>query len=105
MNLDEAEDAVTVWVARVDTEDETIVTAWAWRDKAEQWVAHERGIDADDVTWRESGGSKPGITVAGHYKGDIVASMTQVEVMDPIALAKRYPRDLPPVRDIIADNE
>jgi len=102
MDLDEAvDDAVTVWVARVDTVDETIVTAWAYRDKAESWCAHELGSEKDAVTWRETRGTSPGTTVAGHYNGDIVASLTQVEVMDPIALAKRYPADMPSARDVL----
>jgi hypothetical protein len=102
MDLGEAaDDAVTVWVARVNTGTKTIVTAWAYRDKAEQWVAHERGVDADAVTWRDSVGSRPGITVAGHYEGDIVASITQVEVMDPIDLSRQYPKDMPGARHVL----
>lgn len=48
-----------------------------------------------------AGGTGPGITVAGHCEGDIVASLTQVEVMDPIALAKQYPADMPSARDVL----
>ena len=102
MDLDEMDDtAVTVWVARVNTGEKTIVTAWSWRDKSEAWCAHELEVDPDAVTWREGGGTGPGITVAGHCEGDIVASLTQVEVMDPIALVKRYPADMPSARDVL----
>jgi predicted phage tail protein len=102
MDLDEdVDDAVTVWVSRVDTVDETIVTAWAYRDKAEAWVAHELGADKDAITWRETRGTEPGITVAGHYEGDIVASITQVEVMDPRSLARQYPTDMPSAQHVL----
>lgn len=101
MNLDEGvDDAVTVWVVRVNTGNETIVTAWAYRNKAEAWCAHELDVDTDAVTWRDGGGTEPEITVAGHYEGGIVASITQVEVMDPIAPSKRYPKDMPAARDV-----
>jgi hypothetical protein len=102
MNLDVIDDtAVTVWFARVNTGENTIVTAWSWRDKAEQWVAHELDVDPDAVTWRETRGTEPGITVAGHCEGDIVASITQVEVMDPISLSKQYPDNMPSARDVL----
>jgi len=61
MDLDEMDDtAVTVWVARVNTGEKTIVTAWSWRDKSEAWCAHELEVDPDAVTWREGGGYGPG---------------------------------------------
>jgi len=102
MDLDEdVDDAVTVWAARVDTVDETIVTAWAYRDKAESWVAHELGADKDAITWRETRGTEPGIAVSGHCQGDIVASLTQVEVMDPRSLARQYPEDMPSASDVL----
>jgi len=102
MDLDtDVDDAVTVWVAHVSVDDETIVTAWSHRSKAEQWVAHELDVNPDAVTWRENGGTEPGINVAGHYKGDVAASLTQVEVMDPISLSKQYPSDMPGAWDVL----
>jgi len=103
VDLDNVDDAVVVWIARVDVGDDTIVAAWSWKDKARAWVAHELNVDEDAVTWRESGGSSPGTTASGHCEGDIVASLTQVEVMDPRALAKQYPTDMPSAQHVLDD--
>jgi len=101
MDLDNVDDAVVVWIARVDVGDDTIVTAWSYRDKSESWVAHELEVDPDAITWRETRGTGPGITVSGHCQGDIVASLTQVEVMDPRSLARQYPTDMPSAQHVL----
>jgi hypothetical protein len=103
MDLDEVDDAVTVWVARVRTREEPIVTAWSFRDKAEAWVAHELDVEQDAVAWRESGSSRPGVRVAGHFEGDIAGTIQQVEVMDPISLSRRYPTEMPGARHVLND--
>lgn len=98
MNLDEVEDAVTVWVARVTTRDgETIVTAWSNHDNAEVWCAHELGASA--MKWDETGGSGPGTRLEGYCAGAKVAKIQQVELMDPIELSKQYPLEMPVAPD------
>jgi hypothetical protein len=93
--------AVTVWVARVTVDGGTIVTAWSWPDKAKAWVAHELNVDRDAVTWCESEGARPGDRAAGEIEGDVVATIQQVEVMDPVSLSKQYPQDMPGARHVL----
>jgi hypothetical protein len=100
MDLDEVDDAVAVWVARVRTGDETIVTAWSYRDKAEAWAAHELDVEREEVSWRDSG-SQSGVRVSGHFEGNVAATIQQVEVMDPIDLSRRYPKDMPGARHVL----
>jgi len=103
VDLDDVHDAVTVWVSRVDVGDQTIVTAWSYLDKSQSWCAHELDVDPEAITWRETRGTEPGITVAAHHEGDIVASITQVEVMDPRSLARKYPTDMPSAQHVLDD--
>jgi len=93
---------VSVWVGRVDRPgDGTIARAWSGRSKAQSWAEAER---SDSVRWVGPEHNGTGRWV-GNVDGSIVATVMEVEVMDPLTLAQRYPRDLPAVRDLIADNE
>jgi hypothetical protein len=102
MDLDEVDDAVTVWVARVDTRDgETIVTAWSMHDSAEVWCAHELG--ASTMTWDETRGSGPGKRLEGYAAGTHCATIQQVELMDPVELSRQYPLEMPAAPDCERD--
>lgn len=104
MDLDGLDDtAVTVWVARLSLGDETIVTAWSFKDKAQAWCGHELNRGQDEIIWSESGGSKPGRRVTGHYEGGVVAIIEQIEVMDPISLSRQYPNEMPAARHVLND--
>jgi len=103
MDLDgDGIDAVTVWVAQVRRSDgETIVTAWSYQDKSKSWCAHELGVE--EVTWAESKTAGPGERVAGFVAGSEVATIQQVEVMDPISLSRQYPTEMPAAPDVLDD--
>lgn len=104
MDLDELDDtAVTVWVARVSLDDETIVTAWSFKDKSQAWCEHELGCGKNGLKWCDSGGSKPGERVTGHCEERVVATVEQVEVMDPISLSRQYPNEMPGARHVLND--
>lgn len=103
MDLDELGDtAVTVWVARVDCGEETIVTAWSFVDKARAWCEHELECD-DEITWSKSEVSTPGKRVTGHYEEHVVATVEQIEIMDPISLSRQYPNEMPRARHVLND--
>ena len=103
MDLDgDGINAVTVWVAKVRRSDaETIVTAWSYEEKARAWCAHELG--EKEITWEETGGVGPGELVAGWISGSKVATVQQVEMMDPISLSRQYPTEMPAAPDILDD--
>jgi hypothetical protein len=95
-------DAVTVWVARVRRSDgESIVTAWSYHDKARSWCAHE--LEAEGISWEETEAAGPGKGVTGYVSGSKVASIQQVEVMDPVSLSRQYPTEMPAARDVLDD--
>lgn len=95
-------DAVTIWVARVRRSDgETIVTAWSYQDKARSWYAHE--LEAEEISWEETKTAGPGKRVAGYVSGSKMATVQQVEVMDPISLSRQYPTEMPAARDVLDD--
>lgn len=100
MDFDGLDGAVAVWVARVDVtgEEEMIVAAWSMLSKAKAWVEHERVVETD-LTWRENRGSGPGIRVGAHDESGVeVASIHQVEIMDPIELSRQHPLRMPAAR-------
>lgn len=97
--MDTGDQALYVWVARANCDGETDVTVWAIEDGAKGWC--ENVID-EQVTWYDrDDGDGDGDRVAAHSDGDIVATVQRSEVMDPVRLANRYPRDLPIGRDIL----
>lgn len=45
----------------------------------------------------------PGKGVTGYVSGSKVASIQQVEVMDPVSLSRQYPTGMPAARDVLDD--
>jgi len=93
-----SENAVCVWVARVeDRRGETETAAWSALDKARSWC--EWRLEPV-LSWQDPEGDRGQEPVVGYADGREVAEIRCVEVQDPLGLAQRYPSMLPASRFI-----
>jgi hypothetical protein len=74
-----------VFVARCDAEPDP--SAWSNAGKARSYIEDRYG----DLEWERDGAE----WTATDSDGDTVADVTGIEIMDPAALAARYPSYLP----------
>lgn len=89
---------VSIWVARLRTDDGIETTAWAHRDGATGWIEHNC---SDAVTWTERGNE--GQAGESAITGDPVGTVREAEVQNPVKLSEKFPDELVSPRFIRSD--